>query len=424
MKTNTSVWLGLLCLLGMQNQAIANDAAMDTANAIYTGIDPARVSTARMGSVTHGYHPDVMTYYRSEVSRDKEGKLHAEGSNYIGDPDFDWEPTNGFYAFCKDDQINLGISYIAQDWGDNPIDFWNSYTNLLFKLDNNQRFYTEAETFPKKRIKDFIGGLDTIYFRPTKAMITALKEAKAGSVKIDSTGKLNQIEEKQETPLIMNGFGEMLTRVMNHCPVTADEVDLSTLSERDRLTLEGERLLDIELYNDAIKLLTKAAEMGDAKAGYLLGEHYESDYKRECHQALSDKYYQMSVDLGYPNAQCAVAVNYLNQNDSAPKIGAKAKALLEKAEAQGAQCASYNLGYMYLRGLTVKKDVEKARTYLKVIAENNPDALLLLLETYRYESKNLDREAYYWIQLKQKQYHSSCDFEYNICKRSPEVCQE
>lgn len=424
MKANHSLWLGLLCLLGMQSPAIANEATTDKENTIYTGIDPARVKAARMGSVTHGYHPDVMIYYRSQVSRDKEAKLHVEGSAYIGDPDFDWEPMNGFYAFCQGEQVNLGISYTAQDWGDNPIDFRDSYTNLLFKLDNDQRFYFDAETFPKKRIDDLSGGLDTVYFRPTKAMISALKVAKAGSVKIDSTGKLNEMNEKQETPLVMNGFGEMLTRVMNHCSVTADEVDLSTLSERERLTLEGKRLLDIELYDDAIKLLTKAAEMNDAKAAYLLGEHYESDYKREGHRALSNKYLQMSADQGYADAQCAVAVNYLNKNDSDPKIAAKAKALLEKAEAQGAWCGNYNLGYMYLVGLTVKQDVEQSRTYLKTIAENSPRALSLLVESYRDAPKELDKEAYYWVQLMQKQHNFSYQLKYKICKRSPELCQK
>lgn len=420
LRVNVSSLICLMLSLAMPQVVLADD----TENAPYTAIDPARVVATRTGSVTHGYHPDVMTYYRSEVSRNKNGKLKVEGSSYIGDPDFDWEPTSGFYAFCKGNQINLGISHTPLNWGDVLIDFDDTNTNLLFKLDNKQRFYTEVETLSYKRIGDMGGGLDTVYFRPTKAMITALKKTKAGTIKISSTGILNQIEKEQEGQLMLNGFSEMLTRVMTHCPVTAEEIDISLLAKSDKLTLQGQRFLDIEENDKGVNLLIQASEMGNAQASNKLGDYYQGNYNLKDFRALSDKYYQIAAERGNANAQCSLAVGILRKEQDDAALNAKAKKLLEKALEQDAQCASYNLGYMYLTGMIVKKDVDKARSYLKHIAKQSPGALDLLVGSYRNGPKSDDKEAYPWVKLMQERHGFSHDLAYYICKRSPELCKQ
>ena len=83
---------------------------------VYTDIKEKRVSSDTEGIVTHGYTPDASIYYASTVEEDDNGNVQVQGASYIGDPEFDWEVADGFYAFCDGHKVQFGInkSYMEQ----------------------------------------------------------------------------------------------------------------------------------------------------------------------------------------------------------------------------------------------------------------------------------------------------------------------
>lgn len=65
-----------------------------------------------------------------------------------------------------------------------------------------------------------------------------------------------------------------------------------------------------------------------------------------------------------------------------------------KAAAQGNAAGEFGLGQMYLKGEGVEKDVEKARTYIRLAAEKNELlAVVMMMNAYRTGTMGIEPDA-------------------------------
>ncbi|WP_406734700.1 tetratricopeptide repeat protein [Vibrio scophthalmi] len=384
-------------------------------DAVYTTVKANRVVPERIGIVTHGYNPDSTVYYASEVEN-KEGVKYIHGATFRGDPEFDWWVSDGFYAFCDNQKVKLGVTY-------HELEFRDVYTKFLFTLDESTRFFYEP-TIEENTSLYFPESIQNrFFFHPTASFIDALKQTKSVQVKIETEGRLNEMEYDAEDLLPMNGFAEMITRVMNHCPQTAPEIDMASLSEPQRLTVKAKQLWNTEYYDKAAKLLKKASQLGDGEASLLLSNYYQYHTDTDNRMDLTHQAKALGAKQGYAEAMCSLGVDYVRLDDKDSANGVKGLTLLEQAQAKGSQCADFNLGYMYIVGMVVEKDMPRGREYLKRASDTYPSALSMLLNTYQDEPKEMDAEVYPWVKMMVENHNFQWDRKYAICKRSPEVCE-
>ncbi|MCG7497471.1 sel1 repeat family protein [Vibrio sp. Of7-15] len=383
----------------------------------YTEVKENRVSVDLKGVITHGFHPDVEMYYASTVFMDDDGELQVEGANYYGHPEFDWQVNDGFYAFCDGKQIKLGVNT-------GYVNFRDTYSQFLFTLDNDQRFYYEPTITENEKLYFPELGKDKLFFRPSAAFINALKHTQTVEVEIKATGRLSTTEKNHTGALSVGGVAEMLTRVMNHCPETAPEEDVSQLSPSQRLVTKAKQLMDIKRDEEAFPLLKEASELGDGEASLLLAGYYFEDTENDNRLELARDTRRLGAKQGNTDAMCAAAVDYVQLKHKDDSYGPKGLKLFEEAEAKGASCAYFNLGYMYIMGMVVEKDMQRGREYLKRVAHESPSALNILLQTYYGEPKEMDSEVYPWLKLMIKNHDFDLNMKATICKRSPELCEK
>lgn len=386
----------------------------------FNTVDEKRTAVELNGVVTHGYIPDSPVYFASNVTEDDDGKQQIQGATYRGEPEFDWWVADGFYAFCDNNKIKMGVTDSAMDF----YDFFDIDAKFLFTLDNGSRYFYQPEIAENKHLYSPDIGYRQLFFQPAASFITALKQAKTVRVNIEAEYQLRPDTLDFESRLPMYGFAEMITRVMNHCPETAPEQDLTSLSQSQRLVTKAQNLLNTQNYDDAAKLLKQASKMGDGEASYLLGEYYVQHTEGDERWAKADKAMALGVKQGSAEAMCYVGINLIRARKENAENGAKGLALLEKAHAKQATCAAQNLGYMYSAGLLVEKDQQKAREYFKPIAKLEPKALHLLVATYVRAPQELDAEAYPWVQLMIENHDSDLGLKATICQRSPNVCNQ
>lgn len=402
-----------LCVIVLASlpPAFANDE-----DAVYTTVKANRVLPERSGIITHGYNPDSTVYYASDVNKE-EGKTHIQGATYRGDPEFDWYVSNGFYAFCDNQQVKLGVTY-------QELEFRDVYAKFLFTLDDGTRFYHEPTIKENTPLysPEFIQ--NKYFFHPTASFIDAVKQAQSVQVKIETEGRLNRMEYDGEDLLPMNGFAEMITRVMNHCPQTAPEIDMASLSEPQRLLAKAKQLWNTEYYEEAAELLKQASQKGEGEASLLLSNYYQYHTDGDSRMDLTHQARTLGAKQGYAEAMCSLGVDYLRLDDKDSANGVKGLALLEKAQAKGSQCADFNLGYMYIMGQVVEKDIQRGREYLKRAADTSPTALSILLETYQNSPKEMDAEVYPWVKKMVDDHGFDWRKRDAICQRSPEVCND
>ncbi|MGF1724773.1 tetratricopeptide repeat protein [Photobacterium nomapromontoriensis] len=388
----------------------------DNAESVYTIIKANRVSIDRSGIITHGYNPDSTVYYASNAEK-KEGVLRIQGATYRGDPEFDWRVSNGFYAFCDNQQVKLGVTY-------HDLDFKDVYTTFIFTLDDGTRFFYEPTIVENKPLYSPAFIQNRYFFHPTASFIHALKQAQSVQVKIETEGRLNSQSYDVDDMLPMNGFAEMITRVMNHCPETAPDIDMASLSESQRLLAKAKQLWHTQYYDEAATLLKRASQKGKGEASLWLSNYYQYHTDGDNRMALTHQARSLGAKQGNVEAMCALSVDYitLKNTDRADRL--KGLALLEKAQADGAQCADFHLGYMYITGTVVEKDVPRGREYLKRAVEYSPQALSLLLDTYKNSPKAMDAEVYPWVKLMVENHGFEWRKKKAICQRSPDVCEK
>ncbi|MDE6437328.1 MAG: sel1 repeat family protein, partial [Muribaculaceae bacterium] len=101
----------------------------------------------------------------------------------------------------------------------------------------------------------------------------------------------------------------------------------------------------------AVEYYTVATEQGDSIAKYLLGEAYDKGNGTVQNSANAVKYYTMSADAGYPQAQATAGWIYLRGYMGAAKDEEKAVKYLADASQNGNADASAYLGWAYQNGL-------------------------------------------------------------------------
>ena len=124
--------------------------------------------------------------------------------------------------------------------------------------------------------------------------------------------------------------------------------------------------------------LKEAAENGDAKAQFELGEKYwdKEDFEKAVY------WYERSAENGYAAAQYYLGWMY-DHGKGVSKDDEKAVYWFEKSAKQGDAEAQYYLGYMYRYG--VSRDYEKAAYWFEKSAENGYSKAKSKLVKTQYE---------------------------------------
>lgn len=159
----------------------------------------------------------------------------------------------------------------------------------------------------------------------------------------------------------------------------------------------------------------KSATLGNAHGQYKLGLYYEAakneEYAFYCYLASAEKmhkeaqsrvglyylharggahqshflamcYFVQAATLGSPQAQCNLALYYMN-NTVVGKNQAEAAHWFKLSADQGYTAAEYNYGLCLLNGIGIVKNVELARTYIhKAAAKGSQPASRLLANSH------------------------------------------
>eukprot|EP00936_MAST-01D_sp_MAST-1D-sp1_P002574 g2574.t1 len=130
----------------------------------------------------------------------------------------------------------------------------------------------------------------------------------------------------------------------------------------------------------AIAWYRKAADAGDPKAMWTLGQHYSQGLGVERDDNKAFEFHCRAADAGMgPLANFAVATHYL-QGTGVQRDYERAAALYEQAANAGLTVAIVNLANMYLKGLGVDKNHERARELLHQAAPRDHNARMMLQE--------------------------------------------
>lgn len=132
-------------------------------------------------------------------------------------------------------------------------------------------------------------------------------------------------------------------------------------------------LYEKEEYRDSIKSFEWyliAAELGDAEAQYQIGLWYEKGYRRKKNIEKAIKWYKKSIEQGYHKAAVCLGKFYLESKETENAIRYFEIALeLIPAEYENHFTELLTLGFIYDKGLGIKKDHEKARYYYSEAAK-------------------------------------------------------
>jgi TPR repeat protein len=112
--------------------------------------------------------------------------------------------------------------------------------------------------------------------------------------------------------------------------------------------------------NSNTAALQTAAEKGDARAQFKLGEMYRNGDGVMRDYVVADKWYQKAADQGYAAAQNRIGGMYENGRGGVTIDYAAAMKWYRKSADQGDARAQFNIGWMYERGHGVKQDWEEA----------------------------------------------------------------
>lgn len=168
-------------------------------------------------------------------------------------------------------------------------------------------------------------------------------------------------------------------------------LNLAELGDSEALSRLGEYYLDnsnelnyVEYYEKAIEYFKKSASLGNSNGLYNLGLCYENGIgtKKDFNRALA--YFleaANNIQSDYPKIQNKIASCYANRGEFKQAIEWYTKG------AENRDIDSLNaLGYIYLNGCGVKKNIEKAIQYLiQSVSQEDPYSMNLLGSIYSDE---------------------------------------
>ena len=124
-------------------------------------------------------------------------------------------------------------------------------------------------------------------------------------------------------------------------------------------------------FKEAIKWYKEAAKLGHTKSKLKLGAFYYEGLGTDINYDQAATYLKEPADNGYVDAQYMLGMIYLNGSSQIRKNERKAFGLILKAAEDFHADAMYQVGSMYLQGTGTKKNIQKAKEYLKLAEEQN-----------------------------------------------------
>ncbi|NDV45992.1 sel1 repeat family protein [Paludibacter sp. 221] len=170
------------------------------------------------------------------------------------------------------------------------------------------------------------------------------------------------------------------------------------------LYLKGMELLNSPEPNisEGLQYLNEAAEKGSLEAQNQLGYFYEKGEFVEKNRKKAIEFYKKSADGGYNVAQTNLALLYLNGDEDKERKRQNKKIKLRSTKEpvkaayyatlsanQGNMYGQSILGYMYLNGIGVKKNLKKALDWSRIAAGQGEDDALYNVK-YIEENYNLN----------------------------------
>lgn len=178
-------------------------------------------------------------------------------------------------------------------------------------------------------------------------------------------------------------------------------------------------LYEAKQYSEALPVLNKYAEKGNAEAQFLLGVCYKWGYGvKEDHQK-SVCLYEKAAEQGHTKAMCFAADYYAGPKTS-PRDKQKAAYWYEKAAEQGYTEGQCRIGDYYKNGFGVPKDKPKAAYwYQKAAEQGDLNGIYRLGDCYKYgEGVSKDyKKAVYWYLKAAEQDYDGAKAQLEILKR-------
>ena len=145
-------------------------------------------------------------------------------------------------------------------------------------------------------------------------------------------------------------------------------------------------VMNISNKTEKIKWLRNAAEQGDARAQYTLGDMYYSGNGVKINKSEAANWYKKAAEHGYAYAQCILGDMYYN-GDGFRINKSEAAKWYRKAAEQGDAQAQFNLGDMYYNGDGIKINKSEAAKWFKEAAlrEDNDAQYILGIMYYNGE---------------------------------------
>ena len=146
-------------------------------------------------------------------------------------------------------------------------------------------------------------------------------------------------------------------------PVMAESIRMHENTAEELLS-QARALQDEGRYEEAVPLLQKAADMGDAEAQCALGICYSKELGVDRDYEKAFKYYMLAADQGNPEGQLRVGIAYRWGNGVEQDYG-KALEYFRQAAEQGNSFSIYMIGECYYLGNGVEKDLDQAAVWFR-----------------------------------------------------------
>lgn len=149
---------------------------------------------------------------------------------------------------------------------------------------------------------------------------------------------------------------------------------------------KGARCYNEKNYTEAFIYFQKAADSGDSVSQCYLGIMYDLGQGVNQNDLLAIKWYKESAKNG-----CLPALNNLGRLYVKMKNFKEAAIFFEQAAKKGYLPSVYEMGVLYEDGTGVEKNISKAETMYKIVADrDNPIALNALAYRWAQQNNNLD----------------------------------
>ncbi|MBL6455182.1 sel1 repeat family protein [Belnapia sp. T6] len=192
-----------------------------------------------------------------------------------------------------------------------------------------------------------------------------------------------------------SGFGRAVQVCdSDGCRVQPREAQTLVIGEDERLR----RQADPDLYRgESVAELRGAAAAGDAGAAYRLGQAYEygaGGLPRSAGQAA--RQYEVAAAAGMPFAM--FRLGRLAEQGAAPGGRARAIELYAAAANGGVAQAAHNLGYLYLQGRGLPRDMAEAARWSTLAAEKGVPESQYNLALMYFRGEGVSRQPYEALQ--------------------------